>query len=177
MMTYANKIIRSGMQDGLHSVQNYTNSTTHLDLTDEQVDGMAAWCDLNCNHNPTYCPLSHCNCVLLKSWQDKKNHLCGPEIHNRLSKCERSVIHNKLSLICVDQFKMTLFERNADLTNGVVRQVSGEIFAQSRPLSILASKLFSSYSSICAVKYIQNFFLSSFRCLWSRKRLLIIRLD
>ena len=88
----------------------------------------------------------------------QKNHLCGPEIHNRLSKCERSVIHNKLSLICVDQFKMTLFERNADLTNGVVRQVSGEIFAHSWPLSILASKLFSSYSSICAVKYIQNFF-------------------
>ena len=63
------------------------------------------------------------------------------------------MIHNKLLLICAVQYKMSLTERNADLTNGDVRLVSGQIFAKSQPISFSAfSRLFSIFSSICAVR-------------------------
>merc|ERR1712004_510957 len=37
-----------------------------------QVAGMEAWCRNNCNHNPTHCPRSHCQCHL---WVDKDKNI------------------------------------------------------------------------------------------------------
>ena len=30
-------------------------------------EGMVAWCEHNCNHDPVHCPQSHCKCVLVES--------------------------------------------------------------------------------------------------------------
>jgi hypothetical protein len=33
-----------------------------LSCTAQRADATDSWCNSNCNHNPPYCPSSHCKC-------------------------------------------------------------------------------------------------------------------
>jgi hypothetical protein len=42
---------------------NTNDKQCHANGVWKQMPGFDDWCNLNCNHTPSYCPKSHCTCT------------------------------------------------------------------------------------------------------------------